>query len=123
MPERGASFRRQRIDQLVRLAGLHHLAALDMAAVAKFCQFPINLLVVSLPEESNGVVERLGELIARHRTFGQAGKDCVTKRHDAGLRLSELIDIMHKVAYASTRISSGEAHFPVSARHRPRQET
>src|SRR3954454_23154890 len=75
-----------------------------MAAVAKFCQFAINLLVVGLPEESNGVVERLGELIARHRTFGQAGKDRVTKRQVAGLRLSGLIDIMHKVAYASTRI-------------------
>ena len=84
VPERGPPFRRERIDQLVRLAGLQHLAALDMAAVAKFGEFPINLLVVSLPEKSNGVVERLGELIARHRTFGQAGKDRVTKRHDAG---------------------------------------
>src|SRR4029434_10139020 len=96
--------------------------ALDMAAVAKFCQFPINLLVVGLPEESNGVIERLGELVARHRTFGQAGKDRVTKRHDAGLRLSGLIDIMHKVAYASTRISSGEVHSPEPVRHRPHKE-
>jgi hypothetical protein len=62
-----------------------------VAAVAKFCQFAINLLVVSLPEESNGVVERLGELVARHRTFGQAGEDRVTKRQDAGLRLSVVI--------------------------------
>src|SRR6266498_2144524 len=90
-----------------------------MATVAKLGELPINLLVVGLPEESNGVVERLGELIARHRTFGQAGKDRVTKRQDAGLRLSGLIDIMHKVAYASTRISSGEVHSPAPARHRP----
>ena len=83
--QRGPALRRERIDQLVRLAGLHHLAALDMAAVAKPCQFAINLLVVGLPEESDRGVERLGELIARHRTFGQAGKDRVTKRHDAGL--------------------------------------
>ena len=56
---------------------------LPVAAVAKPGELAVNLLVVGLPEESNGCVERLGEFIARHRTFGQAGKDRVAKRQDA----------------------------------------
>src|SRR4029453_630195 len=94
MPERGSSLRREGVDQLVGLAGLDDLAALDMAAVAKAGELAINLLVVGLPEESNRRIEGLGELVARHRTFGEAGKDRVTKRQDAGPPTSTSIDIM-----------------------------
>ena len=77
-----------RADQLVGLARLHHLAALDVAAVAKPRQLAIDLLVVGLPEEPDRRIEGLGELIARHRTFRQACKDSVAKRHSRRLLLS-----------------------------------
>jgi len=51
-----------------------------MAAIAKFRQLAIDLLMVGLPEEPDRRIEGLGELIARHRTFGQAGKDRIAKR-------------------------------------------
>ena len=83
MPQRGPAFRRRRVDQLVGLAGLHDLMALDVAAVAVLREFAIDLLVVGLPEEPDRGVERLCELIARHRPLRQAGKDCVTERQTA----------------------------------------
>src|SRR5436853_4978259 len=52
-----------------------------MAAVAQIRQLAVNLMVVGLPEEADRGVEGLGELIARHRPFGQARKDRVTQRH------------------------------------------
>src|SRR6201996_8703701 len=81
VPQRRLAVIRQRIDQLVRLAGLHHLAGLDMAAVAQLRQLAVDLLVIGLPEEADGGVEGLGELIARHRTFRQASEDRVAERH------------------------------------------
>jgi hypothetical protein len=49
-----------------------------MAAVAQLRQLAVDLLVVGLPEEADRGVEGLGELVARHRPFGQAGKDRVS---------------------------------------------
>jgi hypothetical protein len=54
-----------------------------MAAVAQLREFALDLLVVGFPEKPDRGIERLGELIARHRTFGQASQDCVTERHVA----------------------------------------
>ena len=42
----------------------------------------------------------LGKLVARHRTFRQAGQDCVTERQAPTL-FDILVDNMHKIAYAS----------------------
>jgi hypothetical protein len=57
-----------------------------VAAFAKLGEFTVDLLVVGFPEEANGRIERLGKLIAAHRTFRQTGKNRVTKRQDASLR-------------------------------------
>src|ERR1700731_845928 len=53
-----------------------------MAAVAQLAQLAVDLLVVGLPEKTDRGVKSLGELIARHRPFGQAGEDRVSKRHE-----------------------------------------
>jgi hypothetical protein len=65
------------------IARLHDLATLNVAAVAKPRELTINLLVVGFPEEPDGRIECLGELIARHRTFRQADQDRVAERHYA----------------------------------------
>src|SRR5216684_6681792 len=83
VPQRRSTLGREGIDQLVWLTRLHDLAALDVAPIAEPSEFAINLLVVGSPEEPDGCVERLGEFIARHRTFRQAYKDRVTERHYA----------------------------------------
>ena len=80
MAERGFALGRQRVDQLVGLAGLDDLAALNVAAVAQLGELAIDLLMVGLPEKADRGIERLGELIARHRMFRQACEDCVSKR-------------------------------------------
>jgi hypothetical protein len=41
--------------------------------------------MVRFPEEADRRIERLGELIARHRTFRQAGEDGITKGQNASL--------------------------------------
>src|SRR5205807_1940734 len=81
------------------------------ATFAEPCELTINLLVVGFPEESDGRIERLGEFIARHRTFRQAHKDCVTERQCSNPPFLTdapcILDIMHKGAYASICISGG----------------
>ena len=47
--------------------------------VAQLGELAIDLLMVGLPEKADRGIERLGELIARHRTFGQAGEDGVSE--------------------------------------------
>jgi hypothetical protein len=59
------------VDQFVGLTRLHDLAALNVAPIAQACELAINLLVISSPEEPDRRIERLGEFIARHRTFRQ----------------------------------------------------
>src|ERR1700737_1798258 len=83
VPQRRSTLGREGIDQLVWLARLYDLAAVDVAPIAEPSEFAINLLVVGSPEEPDGCVKRLGEFIACHRTFRQACKDRVTERHYA----------------------------------------
>jgi hypothetical protein len=56
-----------------------------MPAVAKFRELAIDLLMVGLPEKADRGIERLGELVARHRMFGQTCEDCVTQGHRPAL--------------------------------------
>lgn len=79
MAERGFALGRQRIDQLVGFAGLDDLAPLNMAALAQPGELAIDLLMVGLPKKADRGIERLGELIARHGMFRQAGEDGVSK--------------------------------------------
>src|SRR5258708_29198353 len=63
--------------------------------------------MVGLPEETDRGIERLGELIARHRPFRQACEDRVTKGHCANPPYSSRqLDFMHEGAYASICISA-----------------
>src|SRR5258708_17049099 len=63
--------------------------------------------MVGLPEETDRGIERLGELIARHRPFRQACEDRVTKGHCANPPYSSRqLDFMHEGAYASICIST-----------------
>src|SRR5579862_4033638 len=112
MAERDFALSRQRIDQLVGLAGLDDLAPLNMAALAQLGELAIDLLMVGLPEKADRGIERLGELIARHRPFGQAGEDGVGKGQRSISRSSifrsrrrvieiNALDFMHIIAYAS----------------------
>ena len=81
MPQRRLALGRERVDQLVGFARLHDLTALNVAPIAESRELAINLLMVSSPEEPDRRIERLGEFVARHRTFRQANKDRVTERH------------------------------------------
>ena len=87
VPQRGSALGGEGVDQFVGLARLHDLAALDIAPIAQPREFAIDLLVVGFPEEPDRRVERLGELIARHRTLCQACKDRVAERQSSILRL------------------------------------
>src|SRR5436853_1837760 len=100
--QRGSALGCEGIDQLVGLARLHDLAALNVAPFAKPREFAINLLMVGLPKETDRGVERLGEFITRHRTFRQTCEDCVTKCHFANPSVHvSVLDFMHQSAYAS----------------------
>src|ERR1700732_2878884 len=83
-----------------------------MAAVAQLRQLAVDLLVVGLPEKADRGVKSLGELIARHRPFGQAGEDRVSKRHEQApcLTLCALAH-MRQYAYRRDRPKGGFARF------------
>ena len=83
MAERDFAPSRQRINQLVGFAGLDALAPLNMAALAQLGELAINLLMVGFPKKADRGVERLGELIARHGVFRQAGENGVSKGQGA----------------------------------------
>ncbi len=83
MSQRGSTIGGEGVDELVGLARLHDFAALNVASIAESRELTIDLLVVGLPEEPDGRIECLRELIACHRAFRQADKDCVTERQYA----------------------------------------
>eukprot|EP01035_Chromulina_nebulosa_P036629 gene36628-biopygen24095 len=60
VPQGGAAAGSEGVDELVGFAGLHHLATLDVATVAQPRQFPVDLLVIGLPEEADRGIECLG---------------------------------------------------------------